>query len=132
MKNLISFVAVTLLAASVGCTSPRDESRGQYALIGRWQSVKAEGKDAAFWRSVTKTAELRFSADGSFTAIVVQREGKTETVSGTYQADDRSIRLALQNAAPAKPAEYCFEAGSLVVQDPNYGYRVFYKRITDE
>lgn len=116
-----------------GCVQLAHESRGVEQLAGRWQSIKVEGKAAAFFRPVVGTTSLCFASGNAYSAEVVSLDGKSkEAVSGTYRIDGKTMRLTPPDGPVSNPAEFWFENKVLVMQDPNYDFRVYYERKSDD
>jgi len=118
------FIAFSAVGASSAEKQPIDSAK----IVGRWRSVKLEGKDIG-----TRIIEIdaTFADDGkvSMTAKLKAGDGKvkTETKNGEYRVIENELEMTIDKET--RRSKSWFQNNLFVIQDPELDSRVHFERV---
>ncbi len=120
-----AFLASLLVAASVSAAEkqPLDAAK----LIGKWQSVKFEGKDKQ--PGIIKL-EMEFGEDGQLTLQATAKiEGEVKMAKRQFAYKVTKNELEMTINGRAKRTNAWFEKGQFVTSEPRVDFRVYFERV---
>jgi uncharacterized protein (TIGR03066 family) len=83
---LTAFVVASLSSSALAADEKVDVKK---LLIGKWEAVKVDEN------TLPKGATVEFAADGKL-KVIAKKEGKDETVEGTYTVDGNSFTYKMK------------------------------------
>ena len=117
------FMAMSVVCASLHAgenpapTGSSKQDDPKTFIIGHWQSVRFEGKDAQDMAAAIRQVDYTFLTDSSFTATAAMKDGSIETQKGTFTIDKENINL-LPTGEKAISSTYTLKDGLLTIRDP--------------